>query len=161
MNKTLICLSIFICIAAGAYAQKIVRSSFSSFGNTTSENGATYRQTIGQPSSTTTFVNDKTSLRQGFQQPVSSAGKSNSAKIKECTLYLNPNPATDMVQIRFSEEIGANQISVFDMKGQLHFKININSASYDMDISKLPHGVYLINVISKSGYHCNQKLIVI
>lgn len=160
MNKTLIFLSIFLCAAAASFAQKIARSSLSSFGNAISENGVTYRQTVGQSSSTTTVSDNKNSLRQGFQQPVSS-GKSATSKIKECTLHLNPNPATETVRIRFSEEIGANQISVFDMKGLLHFKVNTSTASYDMDVSKLPNGVYLINVISKSGYHCNQKLIVI
>lgn len=160
MNKTLTCLCIFLGVATASFAQKIARSSLSSFGNTISENGVVYRQTAGQSSSTTTVSNDNNSLRQGFQQPVS-FGKPTTSKIKECTLHLNPNPATETVRIRFSEEIGANQISVFDMKGQLHFKVNTSAASYDMDVSKLPNGVYLINVISKSGYHCNQKLIVI
>ncbi len=77
------------------------------------------------------------------------------------SIHLSPNPATDIVQIRFTEDIGASQISVFDMRGQLHLKINTSAPSYEMDVSKLPHGVYLVNVISKSGYQCNQKLIVI
>lgn len=160
MNKTLIFLGILLCLATGSFSQKIVRSSLSSFGNATSESGVIFRQTVGQSSSTTTVSNDNNSLRQGFQQPIVS-GKSNASKTKECTLYLSPNPTTDRVQVRFSEEIGANQISVFDMKGTLHFKVNISTASYEIDVSKLPRGLYLINVISKSGYHCNQKLIVI
>ena len=160
MNKFLIFLSIILFAGTSSFAQKIIRSSLSSFGNTIDQNGTTYRQTIGQPSSTTVVSNNGTNLRQGFQQPAS-LFKSNSLKERECTLYLSPNPAKDVVHIRFAEEIGENQISVFDMMGKLQFKINITASDYEMDISKLSRGVYLINVISKSGYQCNQKLIVI
>ncbi len=160
MKRTYIFIIFFFCIAINSFAQKIIRSSLSSFGNVSYQNGTVYRQTIGQPSSTSVFTNDKTNLRQGFQQPVLSVN-SNSSKEKECTLYLTPNPAADIVHIKFSEEIGENQISVFDLMGKLHFKINTITPYYEMDVSKLPKGVYLVNVISKSGYHCNQKLIVI
>jgi hypothetical protein len=132
----------------------------SSFGSTVSENGNVYRQTTGQSSSTSVLSNDKTSLRQGFQQPVLAA-TSNASKEKTCTLYLNPNPTSDKVTIKFLEVIGQNQISVFDLMGKLHFKVNVSASDYEMDVSKLPKGVYLINVVSDSGYHCNQKLIVI
>ena len=160
MNKTFIFLSICLCITTCTFAQKIIRSSFSTFGNATQENGATYRQTIGQASSTSTLSNDKTTLRQGFQQPVTSE-KSNTSKIKECTLYLNPNPATDIVHVKIAEETGPSQLSVFDMRGVLYLKMNLSTSTFELDVNKLPRGVYLINVTSNSGYHCNQKLVVI
>jgi hypothetical protein len=160
MNRIYIFIIFLFGATSTSFAQKIIRSSMSSFGNAVNENGTVYRQTIGQSSNTSVFSNDKTSLRQGFQQPVLSQN-SNSSKEKECTLYLSPNPASAIVNIRFAEEIGENQISVFDMLGKLHFKINIISPTYEMDVSKLPRGVYMVNVVSKSGYHCNQKLIVI
>ncbi len=160
MKRTYIILITLFCAVTSSFAQKIIRSSMSSFGNVVNENGKIYRQTVGQPSNTSVFSNDKTSLRQGFQQPVQSP-ISNSANEKECTLYLSSNPASITVSIRIAEEIGENQISVFDMLGKLHFTVNVNAPNYEMDLSKLPRGVYLINVVSKSGYHCNQKLIVI
>jgi hypothetical protein len=105
MNKFLIFLSILIAAQTNSFAQKIIRSSLSSFGNSTSANGATYRQTIGQPSNITVVSNNGTNLRQGFQQPASSS-KSNTHKQKVCTLYLMPNPASDFVHIKFLEDIG-------------------------------------------------------
>lgn len=160
MTKFLIFLSIVIAAQTGSFAQKIIRSSLSSFGNATSANGTTYRQTIGQPSNISVVSNNGTDLRQGFQQPALSS-KSNVHKQKVCTLYLMPNPASDFVHIKFSEEIGDNQISVYDMMGKLLFRVNTTTSDYEMDISSFSHGVYFINVISKSGYQCNQKLIVI
>jgi hypothetical protein len=160
MKITLIYFIISLCVATNSFAQKLVRSSFSTFGNTAHDNGTLFRQTIGQPSSTSVFGDGKTLLRQGFQQPVLSLN-TNSSKEKECTLYLNPNPASDIVRIKLSEEIGENQITLFDVRGKIHFTINTADAYYEMDVGKLAKGVYIVNVISKSGYQCNQKLIIL
>lgn len=159
--KKIIAIFIIIILAgeSNSFAQQIIRSSLSSFGNMTLENGIVYRQTVGQPSSTSVFVNDKTSLLQGFQQPVSPIF--NAPKEKVCTIYLSPNPALDIVLIKFAEEIGVNQISIIDMLGKVNFKANSAEPSYIIDVSKFLKGIYLVNIISKSGYHCNQKLIVI
>lgn len=145
--------------ANNVYGQKLLRSSLSSFGAIKHENGTTYRQTIGQPSSTTVVSNENHVLRQGFQQPLSHI-HSGSQKEKQFTLYLSPNPASSKVTLRFAEEIGENQVAVFDMMGKLQFKTIVQSSDYELDISNLSRGIYMVNVISKSGYCCSQKLIV-
>ena len=160
MNRIYIFIIILWCPGTQLFAQKIVRSSLSSFGNIVNDNGTVFRQTIGQPSSTSVFSNDNTSLRQGFQQPVISSLSLSSIE-KECTIYLSPNPATDIVRVKFSEEIGANQISIFDMMGKIHFSTSTDNPYYEIDVSKLAKGIYTVNVESKSGYHCNQKLVII
>lgn len=149
-----------MCITTSVFAQKIIRSSMSSFGSIISENGTTFRQTVGQPSSTSVFSNDGNTLRQGFQQPLSRS-KSNFLKEKKCSLHLTPNPTTDIVHITFSEQIGENTISVFDMMGKLQFQITVSTPYYEMNVSNLLNGVYNVNVISKSGYYCSQKLVVL
>jgi len=160
MKTTIIYFAILISALTNCSAQRIIRSSFSCFGNGIMENGTLFRQTIGQASSTTVFSNDGTSMIQGFQQPVLNI-ISNSSQEKECTLYLNPNPTSDLVQIKFAEEIGENQISLFDIRGALQLKVNTNDLLYEMDVSKIPKGIYIVNVISESGYQCNQKLVIL
>jgi hypothetical protein len=160
MKTIFIYVVIILSAMADCSAQKIIRSSLSSFGNAVQEDGSLFRQTIGQPSSTTVFVNENTFLQQGFQQPVIDLN-SNSSIEKECTIYLSPNPATDIVRVKFSEEIGANQISIFDMMGKIHFSLSTDNPYYEIDVSKLAKGIYMVNVESKSGYHCNQKLVII
>ena len=160
MTRIIIFFSLFVLTTTGVSAQKIIRSSMSSFGNFVSESGATYRQTIGQPSSTTVFSNGGSTIRQGFQQPISRS-KSGFMKEKKCSLHLTPNPTTDVVRITFSEQIGENTISVFDMMGKLQFQTTVATPYYELDVTNLLDGVYNVNVISKSGYYCSQKLVVI
>ena len=153
-----VCVSFFLLIRTNSFSQQIIRSSLSSFGNTALENGVMYRQTVGQPSSASVLSNNGTFLRQGFQQPISSI---NVIASKECTLYMNPNPTSDFVTLEFSEEVGQYQVSIFDLTGKLQFREMNSSASYQIDIKKFPDGIYLLNVVSKSGYHCNEKLIIL
>lgn len=159
MKQIFTFLFLLLITANAVYGQKLLRSSLSSFGAIKYENGTTYRQTIGQPSSTTVFSNENNVLRQGFQQPLSHI-QSGSRKEKQCTLYLSPNPTSSNVTLRFAEEIGENQVAIFDMMGKLQFKTVVQSSGYELDISNLSRGIYMVNVISKSGYFCSQKLIV-
>jgi hypothetical protein len=160
MNKFFALIIMFCCTATVAFGQKLIRSSMNSFGNTVNENGTTFRQTIGQSSSTSVFSNSGNSLRQGFQQPLSKTTKGNRLKEKECTMYLNPNPSSDVVYIRFAEDVAENEVSVVDMVGRIHIKTTLYTSEYALDISKLSKGIYMINVTSKSGYRCREKLIV-
>lgn len=153
-------LVIILCAVSNCSAQQLIRSSLSCFGNAVQENGNLFRQTVGQPSNTSVFLYGKTLLHQGFQQPVLPIN-SNSSIGKECTIYLSPNPATNIVRVKFLEEIGANQISIFDMMGKLHFSVSTDNPYYEIDVSKLAKGIYTVNVESKSGYNCSRKLVII
>ena len=142
-----------------SFAQQIVRSSMSSFGNSVSQNGILFRQTVGQPSNSTVVSKSGTTLRQGFQQPVSAL---NSPVRKECTLYLSPNPTRNFVTMKFLEPIGEFQVSVYDLMGKLQLQENaVSDHAYEMDIKKLSNGVYLLNVNSASGYRCSEKLVIL
>ena len=146
-------------IVVDLYSQQIIRSSLNSFGNTAVVNGVQYRQTVGQPSNTSVFSSKEVVLRQGFQQPVISTGANAS---KECSLNLSPNPTSDFVTLEFGEEIGEYQVSVFDLNGALVYRGESTAdKTHKMDIRKMANGVYLLNVLSKTGYHCNQKLVII
>lgn len=155
---SIIIITLLLLAPPKVFAQRIARASLSSFGNTTNSSGTVFRQTIGQSSNTSVFSSDKTVLRQGFQQPLTS---NKGATQKECTLYLNPNPANDMVTIQVKEHINNNQISVFNMMGELIFGTNINTPYYHLNVSNFTNGMYMVNVISQSGYECREKLVVI
>jgi len=159
MKQILILLILLLSVHVACFAQKIARSSLSSFGNSKNENGTVFRQTIGQASNTSVFSSDNAVLIQGFQQPVS--GKYNTAIKKQCTLHLNPNPANEIVDITVSENISNNQIAVYNMRGELVFKTTTYTPHYQMDISKFSPGVYMVDFLSQSGYVCRQKLVVI
>ena len=130
-----------------------------SFGNSVSQNGILFRQTVGQPSNTAVLSNTGASLRQGFQQPHSTLL---SVDQKECTLYLSPNPTNNFVTLKFLESIGEFQVSVYDLMGKLQLqKSGVGDMAYEMDIRNLSNGVYLLNVNSRSGYRCSEKLVIL
>lgn len=80
---------------------------------------------------------------------------------KVCTLYLNPNPASDIVTIKLKEDINNNQISVLNMMKEQVFTTNINTSNYELDVSNFVNRMYIVNVISKSKYECREKLVII
>ena len=157
--KQFIPFAILLFIWADSFCQQIVRSSLSSFGNSVSQNGVLFRQTVGQPSNSTVVSKTGTTLRQGFQQPISYV---NSSVLRECTLYLSPNPTYNLVTLKFLEPIGEFQVSVYDLMGKLQLQENaVADVAYEMDIKKLSNGVYLLNISSASGYRCSEKLVVL
>ncbi len=64
--------------------------------------------------------------------------------VHELTIY--PNPAKDYVQIQ--TEMGINRIEIVNMAGQIVHK---NRPSKFVDISRLSHGVYVLNVATNDG----------
>lgn len=157
--KKIIPLLLSLCLSAGLFAQKLVRSSMSSFGNSKTESGTTFRQTVGQPSNTSVVSAENTAVRQGFQQPLN--GKANAKAQKQCTLHLNPNPAISEVTVSVKENVGANEIKLYTTTGQLVLETrNTTSANYKMDVSTLNAGIYMLNITSNSGYICHEKLVL-
>ncbi len=68
-----------------------------------------------------------------------------------------PNPAKDVVNIVCA---GMKQINVINELGQTIIHHNINSNHYQLNISSLPKGIYLLNIINKQNNAFNEKLIV-
>ncbi|MDC0339307.1 T9SS type A sorting domain-containing protein [Flavobacteriales bacterium] len=139
------------------FSQQIVRSSLSSFGNFHFQDGTTFRQTVGQASSTSVLNSEGISIQQGFQQPVH---RDISLELKKCVLHLSPNPSNGNVSIEIMEDIGDYNIAVVGSKGSiiLNEKKTNNST---LNLTGFSTGVYIIRINSDSGYFCNQKLIII
>lgn len=67
--------------------------------------------------------------------------------------YLNPigifpNPATNTLNLNISEDFG---YSITNLQGQVMQHEEIKNASNSLDISKLPIGVYIINLTTETG----------
>lgn len=71
-------------------------------------------------------------------------------------LTLYPNPATDRITIDCSERI--NELSIYNLVGELVFQRQLNNNKNEIDVSNLSKGVYIIRVLSASGT-MQQKLI--
>lgn len=71
-------------------------------------------------------------------------------------MTVSPNPATDVLEVSFGKEIENGRLTITDMIGRIHQTVEVNATKQtQLDVSKLPLGVYLVN-----GYFDNAKPIV-
>ncbi len=73
------------------------------------------------------------------------------------TLY--PNPAKDYVNIKLHNNTSKCDVKVFDIYGKLVNEKTVNTVMFNLDISKLSAGVYLIFISNEKG-QSTQKLVV-
>lgn len=100
------------------FSQQIVRSNIASFGNSTTNDGITLQQSVGQPALVNHVNVEGTGLRQGFQQPISFIEEQNELKV---TLYPNPNQGEFSFIVEEDTEIKL-QYQLFDQQGKLIFQ---------------------------------------
>ncbi len=72
-------------------------------------------------------------------------------------LKLYPNPTKD--QLRISGLPGQSEISIRDLNGRLISMDHVNTNDYDMTVSSMKSGVYLITITAQ-GMSTTQKLII-
>lgn len=80
------------------------------------------------------------------------------------SLYIYPNPNRGAFRIQLpSSEFGKCSVSITDPNGHLVYYTEADGAeNVSIDITSLPHGVYLLYVVSlDSGYNNIQKIILI
>ena len=71
-----------------------------------------------------------------------------------------PNPSTGIFNIQFSSQIDRAQIEIRDIQGRIVIhEETIQSANYQLDLSKQPKGVYFIQIRNGEAV-LNEKIIV-
>lgn len=96
-----------------------------------------------------------------FNKTTNKTGVENKLKVLGSSqIAVFPNPTTDIANIRLKNWSGKEvDISVFTLSGQLLKVIKINEAHYEMSVSELPAGTYIIKVVDgKKNYI--EKLII-
>ena len=70
-----------------------------------------------------------------------------------------PNPTKDIINIKWNARINNGTITIFDLQGRLLKTENINSNSnqYQLNLSDLPNGIYILEVNSMN-FKYNQKI---
>ena len=82
------------------------------------------------------------------------------------SLSISPNPANDFVNISFSYDLkGESEIVFISEAGYVYHKESVASISknetYNIDISKIPAGKYLVTIKNGKTYTTPQKLIIL
>lgn len=70
-----------------------------------------------------------------------------------------PNPANTMVNLT-SEDLAMEQISILSVSGVEIARTPVNSVNYQLDLSALPRGIYLLKVAFEGGEEQVSKLLV-
>ena len=81
-------------------------------------------------------------------------------------LFISPNPATDFIDISIDYDLkGESQVVFINEAGYIYHKESIGSISknekYNIDISKIPVGKYLVTIVNGKTYTTPQKLIIL
>ncbi|MFN7912949.1 MAG: T9SS type A sorting domain-containing protein [Bacteroidota bacterium] len=79
-------------------------------------------------------------------------------QIADYKLQIYPNPAKDLLYVEVSH--ASTPLSVTNALGQLIIEEELVQNKKEIDISKLPNGVYFLKVKNKNGIEINRKFII-
>ncbi len=75
---------------------------------------------------------------------------------KESSFKVFPNPASEKLYIRFHGWDGEKEIKILDITGRTVMQFRSADQMTEIDISKLPKGVYLIHATNKTQHVVNK-----
>ncbi|MGI5820911.1 MAG: T9SS type A sorting domain-containing protein [Bacteroidales bacterium] len=79
--------------------------------------------------------------------------------VADGALIISPNPATDHIMLRMSEE-NVYSVSLFNMIGKEVAVFAFTGTEFTYDITTLPAGLYLVKLTTKAGEDFSAKFIV-
>jgi len=142
------------------YSQTIARQSISSYGSTSSADGQSYSQTVGQAYNTKNPKNTK--VTQGFLQPVSyKIEKVIQDNIEALEISVFPNPAHYSIILKSTNELKEAFIAVSNIQGKIIYEQKIQRVKeHVIDCSLWSTGMYIIKIQDDSNKQSVNKLII-
>jgi len=80
-------------------------------------------------------------------------------EIEPATASVYPNPTNDVVNISLDKGQLLSKIELFTMTGRLIFTMELNSATYTLNISDYPSGAYLARVFNQNNSILNTRIV--
>jgi hypothetical protein len=84
----------------------------------------------------------------------------NQQQIKTTEAILYPNPASEIINIEFSQVYQTATIQLLDIGGKMVLEKQLNSNYQNLNISALPAGTYVYGIFNKDGLDERGKLVV-
>ena len=142
-------------------SQRLMSSTLSSFGGSSSKSGVYLSHTAGQEGRVDSKIEDNLSLQQGFEKNVFSFGRKMTISNKiEFDLFPNPTRSEFTIQTNLTDEEYLD-LTIYSLAGKLlygHQYPRYNSIQVFLPIS-LASGTYLIRLSTPSGKLGNSRLI--
>lgn len=91
----------------------------------------------------------------GFNQKSTVDSRS---KVNSKSLEISPNPAIDMVQLTIPFEEGNYELIVFDLNGKIVKQFQSDVMKYELDISDLNSGLYIIRASNESSSYTGKMV---
>jgi hypothetical protein len=138
-------------------AQSLKRECVASTGSSTTTDGTSIQQTIGQPYGTAPNYSNNIKFTPGFQQPI--------YKIEVIKSTINvslfPNPTSERVTIQAASPLENVTVQIIDMNGKLLLNEKINELkSYTINCSNWANGVYVITLSDSKNDLYSSKLVI-
>lgn len=143
------------------FSQKLIRESINCMGSSVFSNDIIIKQTIGQSSSTSSFSNKGTIVRQGFQQATSKKIPERS-NASQYNLTIYPNPANSFFNIKIvGEEKPDCLIIITNILGQEISRINFLELEENKISSQTwKSGIYFVSIFSDHILQETKKVII-
>ena len=71
--------------------------------------------------------------------------------IDESSVQVFPNPVSEMLNVQLSSELHPEAVEIFDLMGRRVIFSEMKNSNLDLNVSRLPHGVYILKVITEEG----------
>ena len=151
---------VIMLLSSNNYSQTIARQSISSYGSTSSADGHSYSQTVGQSYNTKSL--EGINLTQGFLQPVSyKIEKVIQDNIEALDISVYPNPAHHSVNLKSSSVLKEAFIVISNIHGNIIYEQKIQSVKeHIINCSLWATGIYIIKIQDDSNKQSVSKLII-
>ena len=80
----------------------------------------------------------------------------NAESLRTYSFY--PNPAADVVNIRFSPDVTAEKVEIYGMDGRLYHEQNFNMET--VNVNDLSSGVYMMKLLMDNGESFTEKIVI-
>ena len=80
----------------------------------------------------------------------------NAESLRPYSFY--PNPAADVVNIRFSPDVTAEKVEIYGMDGRLYHEQNFNMET--VNVNDLSSGVYMMKLLMDNGESFTEKIVI-
>lgn len=153
--KNLLSLTFLLFIALEGKSQYVI-GSIGGEGNVGNMN---INYTVGE-AVIATIENDSTTLTQGFHQPSYVLTAINETFLPGAVMVF-PNPATSILYVQFEDiELENITISLYDITGRSIISSKVSTDIWQIDLSGLANGYYLLTVTDLKNHQSNSFKII-
>jgi hypothetical protein len=88
------------------------------------------------------------------------ASESSELENGESSISIYPNPANNLISVKISDEFIGGNLQIFDQLGVENIKSTIKQIEFQINVSSLKTGLYVISCVAESGKVVAKKLVI-